>query len=186
MPVRGVREGIDGAWRSSTPERIGACDRQQAHQAGYRNGVLHALSVEEALRRCAFHAIKTACRRCASSADYWALTTAFLMETWIAVYRIRWTFAGRSHVQWPAFIIPAYEWTILFSAVSGVRNARRSEWPSPQLYHPVVQRGPNSPRRRHHGQVLPSAWKQQDPKFSEHHGHTRVSGTVLAGIGGGV
>jgi len=63
------------------------------------------------------------------------VTTAYLMETWINVWQPT-QYRGRPLFSWPAFIIPAYEWTILFAVCP-------RPWPLialnglPQLYHPV-------------------------------------------------
>src|ERR1700758_1475984 len=60
----------------------------------------------------------------------------FLMETWINVWAYPLNIGGRPFYSWPAFIIPAYEWTILFAGLSaafGMIALNRL----PQLYHPV-------------------------------------------------
>jgi hypothetical protein len=64
------------------------------------------------------------------------VTTAFLMETWISVLAYPLNIAGRPLFSWPAFIIPAYEWTILFAGLSAGFGMIALNG-LPQLYHPV-------------------------------------------------
>jgi hypothetical protein len=60
----------------------------------------------------------------------------FLMETWINVWAYPLNIAGRPLFSWPAFIIPAYEWTILFAGLSAAFGMLALNG-LPQLYHPV-------------------------------------------------
>ena len=46
------------------------------------------------------------------------LAAMFLMETWVSVFAYPLNIAGRPLFSWPAFIIPAYEWTILWAGLS--------------------------------------------------------------------
>jgi hypothetical protein len=64
------------------------------------------------------------------------LTTAFLMETWVNVWGYPLNIAGRPLWSWPAFIIPAYEWTILFAGLSAAFGMIALNG-MPQLYHPL-------------------------------------------------
>ena len=64
------------------------------------------------------------------------VTTAFLMETWINVWGYVINVAGRPLWSWPAFIIPAYEWTILFAGLSAAFGMIAQNG-LPQLYHPL-------------------------------------------------
>jgi len=64
------------------------------------------------------------------------VTTAFLMETWIAVWSYPLNIGGRPLFSWPAFIIPAYEWTILFAGLSAAFGMCALNG-LPQLYHPL-------------------------------------------------
>jgi hypothetical protein len=63
-------------------------------------------------------------------------TTAFLMETWISVWSYPLNIAGRPMYSWPAFIIPAYEWTILFAGLSAAFGMIALNG-LPQVYHPL-------------------------------------------------
>lgn len=64
------------------------------------------------------------------------VTTAFLMETWISVWSYPINIAGRPLFSWPAFIIPAYEWTILFAGLSACFGMLALNG-LPQPYHPL-------------------------------------------------
>ena len=60
----------------------------------------------------------------------------FSMETWISVVAYPLNIAGRPLYSWPAFIIPAYEWTILWSGLSAAFGMLALNG-LPQLYHPL-------------------------------------------------
>lgn len=64
------------------------------------------------------------------------LTTAFLMQTWISKWGYPVNVAGRPLFSWPAFIIPTYEWTILFSGLSAAFGMLALNG-LPQPYHPL-------------------------------------------------
>ena len=77
----------------------------------------------------------------------------FLMETWINVWAYPLNIAGRPYYSWPAFVVPAYEWTILwagltaaFGMLAHVRSAR--------AISPALQRA-ELPYRRNVGQAFP-------------------------------
>jgi hypothetical protein len=58
------------------------------------------------------------------------------METWITVWSYPMNIAGRPLFSWPAFIVPAYEWTILFAGLSAAFGMLALNG-LPQLYHPL-------------------------------------------------
>jgi hypothetical protein len=64
------------------------------------------------------------------------LTTAFLMQTWMSAISYPINIAGRPLFSWPAFIIPAYEWTILFAGLSAAFSMIALNG-LPQPYHPL-------------------------------------------------
>jgi hypothetical protein len=64
------------------------------------------------------------------------LTTAFLMQTWMSAISYPVNIAGRPLFSWPAFIIPAYEWTILFAGLSAAFSMLALNG-LPQPYHPL-------------------------------------------------
>jgi hypothetical protein len=91
------------------------------------------------------------------------LTTAFTMETWINVWAYPLNIAGRPIFSWPAFIIPAYEWTILWAGLSAAFGMIALNG-LPQLYHPVF----NAPNFRN-GATTDKFFlclEAADPKFS--------------------
>ncbi|HEX4021883.1 MAG TPA: DUF3341 domain-containing protein [Acidobacteriaceae bacterium] len=60
----------------------------------------------------------------------------FTLETWISVWAYPLNIAGRPLFSWPAFVVPAYEWTILFAGLSaGYGMLALNRLPAP--YHPV-------------------------------------------------
>ena len=60
----------------------------------------------------------------------------FLMETWVSVFAYPLNIAGRPLFSWPAFIIPAYEWTILWAGLSAAFGML-AMCGLPTLYHPL-------------------------------------------------
>ncbi len=64
------------------------------------------------------------------------LTTAFLMQTWMSVVSYDQNVGGRPLFSWPAFMIPAYEWTILFAGLSAAFSMLALNG-LPQPYHPL-------------------------------------------------
>jgi hypothetical protein len=64
------------------------------------------------------------------------LTTAFTMQTWMSAISYPMNIAGRPLFSWPAFIIPAYEWTILFAGLSAAFSMIALNG-LPQPYHPL-------------------------------------------------
>ena len=64
------------------------------------------------------------------------LTTAFTMQTWMSAISYPVNIAGRPLFSWPAFIIPAYEWTILFAGLSAAFSMLALNG-LPQPYHPL-------------------------------------------------
>jgi hypothetical protein len=137
------KEGIYGLLAEfNTPSEL-VYATEQARAAGYRRMECYTpYPVEEAAE---------------------ALTTAFLMQTWVAVWAYPLNIAGRPLFSWPAFIIPAYEWTILFSGLSAGFGMIALNG-LPQLYHPLF----NSPNFRN-GATTDKFFlclEATDPKFS--------------------
>jgi hypothetical protein len=58
------------------------------------------------------------------------------LEYWAAVIEYPMNIGGRPHFSWPAFIVPAYETTILFAAFGAVFGMLALNG-LPQPYHPV-------------------------------------------------
>jgi hypothetical protein len=129
------REGIYGLLAEfNTPgDLVNATEK--AHQAGYRRMECYTpYPVEEAAVALRFH--KTRVPLLCLVGGVLGVTTALLMETWINVWAYPLNIAGRTLWSWPAFIIPAYEWTILFSGLSAAFGMLALNG-LPQLYHPL-------------------------------------------------
>jgi hypothetical protein len=90
--------------------------------------------VEEAAVALRFH--KTSVPLVCLLGGVMGMLTAFLMETWITLWSYPMNIAGRPLFSWPAFIIPAYEWTILFAGLSAAFGMLALNG-LPQLYHPL-------------------------------------------------
>jgi hypothetical protein len=64
------------------------------------------------------------------------LTAMFLLETWINLLAYPLNIGGRDYFSWVAFMIPAYEWTILFAGLSAAFGMlAMCGLPAP--YHPL-------------------------------------------------
>ena len=129
------REGTYGLLAEfNTPSEL-VHATQQARRAGYRRMECYTpYPVEEAAEALHFH--KNRVPLVCLLGGLAGLITAFLMETWIAVWAYPLNIAGRPLFSWPAFIIPAYEWTILFSGLAAFFGMIMLNG-LPQLYHPV-------------------------------------------------
>ena len=159
MPKLLLRRPSDAAARGNLrtaggvqyAERAGACDRDRRIEAGYRRMECYTpYPVEEAAVALRFH--KNRVPLVCLLGGLMGVTTAFLMETWIAVWAYPLNIAGRPLFSWPAFIIPAYEWTILFAGLSAAFGMIALNG-LPQLYHPLFN-APNFREWRDDGQVL--------------------------------
>ncbi|HUY95581.1 MAG TPA: DUF3341 domain-containing protein [Terracidiphilus sp.] len=64
------------------------------------------------------------------------LTAMFLLEVWINTLAEPVNVAGRPLYSWPAFMIPAYEWTILWCGLSTAFGMIALNH-LPSLYHPL-------------------------------------------------
>jgi len=64
------------------------------------------------------------------------LAAMFALETWISVLAYPLNIGGRPTYSWPAFIVPAYEWTILFAGLSAAFGMLALNG-LPALYHPL-------------------------------------------------
>lgn len=156
------REGVYGMLAEfSTPSELVQATRE-ARLAGYRRMECYTpYPVEEAADALDFH--KTRVPLVCLLGGLMGVTTAFLMETWMAAISYPLNIAGRPLFSWPAFIIPAYEWTILFAGLSAAFGMIALNG-LPQLYHPVL----NAPNFRN-GATTDKFFlclEATDPKFS--------------------
>ena len=156
------REGIYGLLAEfNTPTELVEAT-EAAHAAGYRRMECYTpYPVEEAAEALHFHTTRVPLL--CLLGGLMGVTTAFLMETWINVWGYPLNIAGRPLWSWPAFIIPAYEWTILFAGLSAAFGMIGLNG-LPQLYHPVF----NAPNFRN-GATTDKFFlclEAHDPKFS--------------------
>ncbi|MDE3105517.1 MAG: DUF3341 domain-containing protein [Acidobacteriota bacterium] len=156
------REGIYGLLAEfNTPTELVQAT-EAARAAGYRRMECYTpYPVEEAAEALNVHTnrVPLVCLL----GGLMGLTTAYLMETWVNVWSYPLNIAGRPLFSWPAFIIPAYEWTILFAGLSAAFGMMALNG-LPQLYHPVF----NAPNFRN-GATTDKFFlclEAADPKFS--------------------
>ena len=141
---------------------------EAAHKAGYRRMECYTpYPVEEAAEALRFH--KNRVPLVCLLGGLMGLTTAFLMETWINTMAYPLNIAGRPLMSWPAFIIPAYEWTILFAGLSAGFGMIALNG-LPQTYHPLF----NAPNFRNGASTdkFFLCLEASDPRFSP--GETRA------------
>ncbi len=156
------REGIYGiiAEFSTPTELVRATEHARAE--GYRRMECYTpYPVEEAAVALHFH--KTSVPLICLLGGLCGVTVAYIMEAWINVYAYPLNIAGRPLFSWPAFIIPAYEWTILFAGLSAAFGMIAQNG-LPQLYHPLF----NAPNFRN-GATTDKFFlclEATDPKFS--------------------
>jgi hypothetical protein len=156
------REGIYGLLAEfNTPTEL-VLATEAARHAGYRRMECYTpYPVEEAAEALHFH--KNRVPLICLMGGLMGLTTAFLMETWINTMAYPLNIAGRPLMSWPAFIIPAYEWTILFAGLSAAFGMIAMNG-LPQTYHPLF----NAPNFRN-GATTDKFFlclEATDPKFS--------------------
>ena len=156
------REGIYGLLAEfNTPSEL-VHATEEARRVGYRRMECYTpYPVEEAAVALDFH--KNRVPLVCLLGGLLGVTTASLMETWISVWAYPLNIAGRPLFSWPAFIIPAYEWTILFAGLSAAFGMLALNG-LPQLYHPLF----NAPNFRN-GATTDKFFlclEAHDPKFS--------------------
>jgi len=108
---------------------------QAARRAGYRRMDCYTpYPVEEAAEAIGFHRdeVSLVCL----VGGLLGCAAMFGLETWIAVWAFPLNIAGRPYFSWPAFCIPAYEWTILYAGLSAAFGMLALNG-LPKLYHPV-------------------------------------------------
>jgi hypothetical protein len=130
-----VREGTYGLLAEfDTPSQlVRAADG--AYKAGYRRMDCYTpYPVEEAAEAIGFH--KNTVSLVCLIGGLLGLAAMFGMETWISVWAYPLNIAGRPYYSWPAFVVPAYEWTILYAGLSAAFGMLALNG-LPQLYHPL-------------------------------------------------
>lgn len=160
-----VREGVYGLLAEfDTPtDLVNAAKR--SYDAGYRRMDCYTpYPVEEAAEAIGFDEPKEkGVSRVCLLGGILGGCAMFLLETWISVWAYPLNIAGRGKFSWSAFIVPAYEWTILWAGLAagfGMLALNRL----PQLYHPVF----NAPNFRN-GATTDKFFlclEADDPQFS--------------------
>lgn len=129
------REGIYGLLAEfDTPGEL-VTAAKAAYREGYRRmDCFTPYPVEEAAEAIGFHRnnVSLVCL----SGGLMGLAAMFGLETWISVWAYPLNIAGRPYFSWPAFIVPAYEWTILFAGLSAAFGMIAMNG-LPKLYHPL-------------------------------------------------
>jgi hypothetical protein len=128
-------EGIYGLLAEfETPGDLVAA-AEAAHAAGYRRMDCYTpYPVEEAAEAIGFH--RNRVPMVTLIGGLMGLCAMFSLETWISTLAYPLNIAGRPTYSWPAFIIPAYEWTILFAGLSAAFGMIAMNG-LPSLYHPL-------------------------------------------------
>lgn len=156
------REGVYGLIAEfNTPSEL-VHATEQAHRAGYRRMECYTpYPVEEAAEALRFH--KTRVPTMCLLGGIMGLITGYGMEVWVNTLGYPLNIAGRPLFSWPAFVIPGYEWTILFAGLSTAFGMLAQNG-LPQLYHPLF----NAPNFRN-GALNDKFFlclEAHDPKFS--------------------
>ena len=159
MPVQEEIYGLLAEF--NTPEEL-VVAAKAAHDSGWRRLDCYTpYCLEEAAEAIGFH--RTFVPLVCLVGGLMGLTAMFLMETWVAVFAYPLNVAGRPLFSWPAFVVPAYEWTILWAGLSaGFGMLALCGLPS--LYHPLF----NAPNFRD-GATTDKFFlclEASDPKFS--------------------
>lgn len=130
-----VREGTYGLLAEfDTPSQLVRA-AEGAYKAGYRRMDCYTpFPVEEAAEAIGFH--KNTVSLVCLIGGLLGLAAMFGMETWISVWAYPLNIAGRPYYSWPAFVVPAYEWTILYAGLSAAFGMLALNG-LPQLYHPL-------------------------------------------------
>ena len=125
---------------------------QQARKDGWRRMDCYTpYPVEEAAEAIGFHRNNVPLITLIGA--LMGLAAMFLFETWVSVWAYPLNIAGRPLYSWPAFIVPAYEWTnLVCRALGGLWNAGAERVAG--ALSSAVQRAQLS-RWRDDGQVLP-------------------------------
>ena len=106
------------------------------------------------------------------------MLTGFTLQYWASVLEYPFLIGGRPYASWPAFVIPSYELTILFSALTAAGGMIALNG-LPQPYHPVF----NAPRFKHastDGYFL--VIEASDPKFNLEQTRAFLNGLQSRGV----
>ena len=87
------------------------------------------------------HKRRTVLPKIALAGGLTGMATGFALQYWASAIAYPMNIGGRPYASWPAFVIPSYELTILFSALA-TAGGMIALCGLPQPYHPVF----NAPR----------------------------------------
>jgi hypothetical protein len=108
---------------------------ENAYAAGYRRMDCYTpYPVEEAAEAIGFH--KNEVSLVCLIGGLLGVCAMFGLETWISLWAYPLNIAGRPYYSWPAFVVPAYEWTILYAGLSAAFGMLALNG-LPQVYHPL-------------------------------------------------
>jgi hypothetical protein len=169
MPQREGTYGLLAEFDTPT-ELVRAAEA--AHHHGYRRMDCYTpYPVEEAAEAIGFHHdnVSLVCL----VGGLLGLATMFSLETWISVWAYPLNVAGRPYFSWVAFVIPAYEWTILFAGLSAAFGMLAMNG-LPTLYHPIF----NAPNFRQGASTdkFFLCLEAADPRFSLDESRAFLSG----------
>ncbi|HKF46788.1 MAG TPA: DUF3341 domain-containing protein [Terracidiphilus sp.] len=136
---------------------------RQSYQDGWRRMDCYSpIALEEAAEAIGFDRKRDKVPLCCLVGGLMGLCAMFLLETWINTLAYPINIAGRPLYSWPAFIVPAYEWTILWAGLSAAFCMFALNG-LPSLYHPVF----NAPNFRDGASVdkFFLCLESLDPKF---------------------
>jgi hypothetical protein len=132
MPIREGTYGLLAEFDTPTQLVVAA---ENAYAAGYRRMDCYTpYPLEEAAAAIGFH--KDTVSLVCLIGGLLGVVAMFSLETWISVWSYPLNIAGRPYYSWPAFVVPAYEWTILFAGLSAAFGMLALNG-LPQVYHPL-------------------------------------------------
>jgi len=134
---RGATEKLNRrtAFRECCGYQGRAAGARQARLDGWRRMDCYTpYPVEEAAEAIGFHRNKVPLLTLIGG--LMGLVAMFLLETWVSVWAFPLNVGGRPLYSWPAFIVPAFEWTILFAGLSAAFGMLALNG-LPALYHPL-------------------------------------------------
>jgi hypothetical protein len=158
------REGTYGLLAEfNTPGEL-VMAAEAAYEAGYRRlDCFSPYPVEEAAEAIRFTAKHDRVSLITLVGGIMGGCAMFGLETWVSVFAYPLNIAGRPLYSWVAFVIPAYEWTILWAGLSAAFGMLALNG-LPALYHPLFN-APNF-RAGASSDKFFLCLEATDPKFS--------------------